>query len=184
MYCDFSDLGGPAPDDSRSSGARTRSATGTSEVGTTNVSGSPGAPCVRPSDCSTTIVATRGAPRLPSSATGSMRMRWGLNEPGTIRSAAGPLTRSLGRSETWPAHASGAAAAWYTLIPAGSASSFGRAASTRSKSRLAAATSRVAAEAPRMMSRREATAAAILPSESALASRRWRSSASTRDNAV
>ena len=86
--------------------ARARSVTRTSEVGRTNVSLKPGAPCSVPSACSTTVVAGRA----PDLDTGSMRTSRGPSAPGAMNSVAGPSTRSLGRSETRPAHASGSPA--------------------------------------------------------------------------
>jgi len=111
--------------------APTRSVTGTTEVCMTNVSTRPGASSVSPSDCSTTTVAAR----TPFADTGSTRIRRGPSALGTITSAGGPCTRGLGRSDTRPAQASGAAVVSQMVTPVRRVSLSGNADAARSKRR-------------------------------------------------
>ena len=90
-----------------------RRRTGTIEVETANASVRAGAEGSLPSACSATIVdfGGRGSPGLARSVTGSIRSSRGPRELCATKSAAGPSMRDRGRSETRPAHASGAASA-------------------------------------------------------------------------
>ena len=90
-----------------------RRRTGRIEVETAKVSGRPGVCCSLPIDSSTTMVhrAGLGSAGRARSSSGSTRTRRGPSALGATNSAAGPSMRDLGRSETRPAQASGAASA-------------------------------------------------------------------------
>jgi hypothetical protein len=88
-----------------------RTVTGAIDVESTNVSAGPGAFDAVPRICSTTDVPSRGADDPAPSVTGSTRTSRGPSAPGATNKVAGPSIRARGRSDTRPAHASGAALA-------------------------------------------------------------------------
>ena len=139
-------------------------------------------PSTRPSTCSTTIVARRAGCGRSDSRTGSMRTRRGPRAPGTTKKRRWPVAPILGQL--------GDAAGPRERLAVGAGGVHGEAGAPGFVVRQG----RVdgveqpplgggIARAARIASRSAATRAAIVPSVAALASKRWRSSASTRATA-